>query len=179
MSELSPISDLAVLLDYPGAGFRDALERLRSRLAAEQPLAAAALEPFAAFVAQSSDVGLEEAFVQTFDFNPSCALEIGWHLYGENYKRGEFLVEMRRLMMRLGVAEGTELPDHLGSVLAVLPLLDAGEAAALVRDRIFPALVKIRAAAAGNPYDGVLGTIEVCLKEIVAGKESGVMGEKS
>lgn len=163
MSDMSPIKELAALLAYPGPGFRDSLTRLAARLSVEEPRAAAALEPFTAFAAKSSEADLEEAFIRTFDFNPSCALELGWHLYGENYKRGEFLVELRRLMRRLGVAEGTELPDHLGSVLAVLPLLDAGEAAALVRDKILPALAKMRAAAAGNPYDGVLGTIEVCL----------------
>ena len=38
---------------------------------------------------------LQELYTRTFDWNPDTSLEIGWHLYGENYERGEFLVEVR------------------------------------------------------------------------------------
>ena len=166
MSTLSagPLSELSALLSYPKAGFRDRFESARKSLAAQAPEAAAALEPFAALVAASSDTEMEEAFTQTFDLNPACALEIGWHLYGEEYKRGEFLVEMRRLMRRLGVPEDTELPDHLSHVLAVLPLMEREEARELATEKVLPALAKIRKAAAGHPYDGVLRAIEVFLE---------------
>ncbi|MBI4349946.1 MAG: molecular chaperone TorD family protein [Elusimicrobia bacterium] len=156
-----PAAALAALLEYPGAGFRGALESALGALSAQAPAAAAALEPFAAFAAASSDTELEEAFTHTFDLNPSCALEIGWHLYGENYKRGEFLVEMRRLMRRLEVPEDKELPDHLSHVLAVLPLLETEQARELAEHKLLPALARIRKAAAGRPYDGVLRAIEV------------------
>lgn len=161
---VGPVGELAALLSYPRAGFRDVFERARKILSAEAPAACAALEPFAAFVAGSSDTELEEAYTQTFDLNPACALEIGWHLYGEEYQRGEFLVEMRRLMRRLGVPEDTELPDHLSHVLEVLPLMEKGQARELAARKILPALAKIRKAAAGHPYDGVLRAIEVFLE---------------
>ena len=161
---VGPIGELTALLSYPRAGFRDIFERARKLLSAEAPAACAALEPFAVFVAGSSDTELEEAFTQTFDLNPACALEIGWHLYGEEYKRGEFLVEMRHLMRRLGVPEDTELPDHLSHVLEVLPLMEREPARELATQKILPALAKIRKAAAGHPYDGVLRAIEVFLE---------------
>ena len=166
MSTLSagPIGELSALLSYPKAGFRDRFESALKSLTVAAPAAAAALEPFAAFVAASSDTELEEAFTQTFDLNPACALEIGWHLYGEEYKRGEFLVEMRRLMRRLGVPEDTELPDHLSHVLAVLPLMEREPARELTTQKVLPALAKIRKAAANHPYDGVLRAIEVFLE---------------
>lgn len=156
-----PVAELAALLSYPGAGFRDAFGRARKVLSALAPAAAAALEPFAAFVAASSDTELEEAFTHTFDLNPACALEIGWQLYGDDYKRGEFLVEMRRLMRRLEVPEDKELPDHLSHVLAVLPLMEDEQARELAEQKALPALAKIRKAAAGRPYDCVLQAIEV------------------
>lgn len=159
-----PIGELAALLSYPRAGFRGRFESARRSLSAEAPAAAAALEPFAAFVAASTDEELEEAFTQTFDLNPGCALEIGWHLYGEDYKRGEFLVEMRRLMRRLGVPEDAELPDHLSHVLSVLPLMEREQARELAAQKVLPALAKIRKAAADHPYDGVLRAIEVFLE---------------
>lgn len=158
-----PINDLAALLAYPRPGLRRTLEEARARLAEASPAAAEALDAFAQFVAGKTDPELEEAFTQTFDLNPACALEIGWHLYGEDYKRGEFLVEMRGLMRRLGVPEDAELPDHLAHVLAVLGRLDEAAARALAEEKILPALAKMRKAAAGHPYDGVLRAIEIHL----------------
>ena len=159
-----PLSELAALLSYPKAGFREQFEQARKSLSARAPEAAAALEPFAALVAANSDTDMEEAYTQTFDLNPACALEIGWHLYGEEYKRGEFLVEMRRLMRALGVPEDTELPDHLSHVLAVLPLMEREASRDMINEKVLPALAKIRKAVAGHPYDGVLGAIEVFLE---------------
>ena len=77
------------------------------------------------------DPSRQELYVQTFEFNPACTLELGWHLFGENYERGEFLVRMRDLLRRHGIAESTELPDHLTHVLALVGRLDHEEAAEL------------------------------------------------
>ena len=63
---------------------------------------------------------LEEAFTGTFDVNPACALEVGWHLFGEEYARGMFLVRMREELRKYGLAESSELPDHVSHVLAIV-----------------------------------------------------------
>ena len=55
----------------------------------------------------------QELFIQTFDLSPVCSLEMGWHLFGENYDRGLLLVKMRQLLRLHEIAESTELPDHL------------------------------------------------------------------
>ena len=70
-------------------------------------------------------------------------LEVGWHLYGEDYHRGAFLVRMRGLLREHGVPEETELPDHLTHVLPVLGRLDDARAEALARGYVLPALVKM------------------------------------
>lgn len=160
---MSACAELAGLLAYPREGFKEAFPALSGRLAAEAPEAADALREFGAFVQGRADSELEESFTQTFDLDPTCALEIGWHLYGEDYKRGEFLVEMRRLMRQTGVPEGTELPDHLSHVLAVLSRLDEPEARALA-GKALAALAKMRVAAAGKPYDSALRAVEEHLK---------------
>lgn len=96
---------------------------------------------------------LEELFVQTFEMTRQRALEVGWHLYGEQYKRGEFLVHMRSLLRRYGVAETLELPDHLSHCLLLLPRLDEREAFQFVRSSLRPALERIRQGFEGdNPY---------------------------
>lgn len=155
---------LASLLEYPAPGAARRIEEARAALAAEVPAAAQALAPFADFARGCAPARLEEVFAELFDFNPACAPELGWHLYGEDYKRGAFLVRMRRWMRELGVAEDAELPDHLIHVLEVYSKLPQPQAAELSQTKILPALAKMRAAAAGNPYDFVLAAVEAFVK---------------
>jgi nitrate reductase delta subunit len=135
---------LASLAAYPGQDYRDVL-RLCRELLVPIPEAASWLERFAAQVVPLEQTELEELFTRTFDLNPVCSLEVGWHLFGENYERGEFLVWMRRQLRRFGLPESTELPDHLSHVLALLGRLPAGEADRLLSRSVLPALDKMQA----------------------------------
>ena len=105
------------------------------------------------------DPARQELYVQTFEFNPACTLETGWHLFGENYERGEFLVRMRAELRRHGIAETGELPDHLCHLLPLVGRMEAAEAAQLAREYIQPALAKIRSALKDNPYEPVLALL--------------------
>lgn len=108
---------------------------------------------FADFALAAPLEELEELFVQTFEMTRQRALEIGWHLYGEQYKRGEFLVRMRSLLRRYGIAESLELPDHLSHCLLLLPHLEEREALQFVRSSLRPALERIRQGfEQENPY---------------------------
>jgi nitrate reductase assembly molybdenum cofactor insertion protein NarJ len=102
----------------------------------------------------------QELYVQTFEFNPACTLEIGWHLFGENYERGEFLVRMREQLRRHGIGESTELPDHLTHLLPLIGRMERADAAELAGQFILPALGKIRDALKDNPYRTTLAAIE-------------------
>lgn len=101
----------------------------------------------------------QELYVQTFEFNPAGTLEIGWHLFGENYERGEFLVRMREQLRRHRIAESTELPDHLTHLLPLIACMEHGEAAQFVGEFILPALTKIRSAIHDNAYELVIAGI--------------------
>jgi nitrate reductase molybdenum cofactor assembly chaperone len=105
------------------------------------------------------DPAMQEIYVRTFEFNPACTLEIGWHLFGENYERGEFLVRMRQQLRRHGIAESIELPDHLTHLLPLIACLEHDEAAQLAGEFILPALAKIRSAIEDNPYASVISGI--------------------
>jgi len=147
----------------PGYGVLAAALRYPSR-----PSARAALLAFPGFAGQTR-AGLEELYTRTFDVNPVCSLEIGWHLFGEDYNRGAFLVRARGLLRAHGIAEGTELPDHLESVLLLLDAMEragGGEAGPFARRFVLPALRKMRAGFADgdNPYGAVLERIEEFLR---------------
>jgi nitrate reductase assembly molybdenum cofactor insertion protein NarJ len=102
------------------------------------------------------DPAMQELYVQTFEFNPACTLEIGWHIFGENYERGEFLVRMREQLRRHGITESSELPDHLCHILPLIDRLDPEEAADLVGQFVLPALAKIKDALNGSAYQDLV-----------------------
>jgi nitrate reductase delta subunit len=124
------------------------------------------LEDFPGF-AELAPEELEELYTRTFDINPVCSLETGWHLFGEDYNRGAFLVRMRGSLRAHGIEEGAELPDHLESVLRLLDAMEESDATPLAREFILPALAKMRAplAGTGNPYARVLEEVERLLRE--------------
>jgi nitrate reductase assembly molybdenum cofactor insertion protein NarJ len=135
---------LAGLLAYPGRDFHQRIEACVAALAGTHPAAAERLEPFRAAAAERSVEQLQEMFIRNFDLNPAAALEIGWHLFGEQYERGELLVRMRRLLRRFALPESVELPDHLTHALAVLGRMEGKEADDFAAACIYPALDKMR-----------------------------------
>lgn len=138
---------LAGLLEYPGEDFARRLEECRA-IADDEKLAA-----FVDGVQALSRSALEELYIQTFDFSPNCALDLGWQLFAEDYNRGLFLAKLRGESRRLNLPETGELPDHLPHVLRLLarmPQADAGDFAAACG---LPAVEKILAALdEQNPY---------------------------
>lgn len=162
MKARSPIYDLtASLLVYPGADYADQIERCRQAFAATLPQAEEHLITFAEAISHRSFQVVEELFTTTFELNPLCALEVGWHLFGENYSRGEFLVQMRQALRKYDLPESTELPDHLSHVLPVLGRLGVSESRLFAQQYVLPALDKMLAGLAGkqNPFETLLTAV--------------------
>lgn len=109
----------------------------------------------------------QELFIQTFDLNPICSLEMGWHLFGENYDRGLLLVKMRQLMRAHGLPETTELPDHLTHGIRLLTLMDRAEGAYFAEAIVLPAMEKMLDAIRGkqNPYEHVLEAVRLVIRK--------------
>lgn len=149
---------LAAVLRYPDDGYVKGVERCFERLSGSEPEAAPLLGAFLGQVRECSVEELQALFTATFDLDPVCSLEVGWHLYGERYERGGFLVKMRGELRRLGVTESTELPDHITHALAALDRMEPEEGARFVRACLGPALEKMRAGLEGksNPFENVL-----------------------
>lgn len=114
-----------------------------------------------------SSTDMEELYTRTFDINPIASLEIGWHLYGEAYERGAFLVTMRELLRQHGVPESAELPDHLVHVLQLLGRMDDAERDAFSSMFLFPALKKMLEGfeKQSTPYEHVLRALLLFLKQ--------------
>lgn len=152
---------LAQLLAYPRDSYRRRVENCRRELTVLEPEAAGLIAEFNRATGELSIEELQELFTSTFDLNPVCSLEVGWHLFGEDYARGSFLVYMRGQLRRFELPESTELPDHVTSVLPVLGRLEAEQANDFAAACVVPALRKMLAGVSGrnNPYENLLGAI--------------------
>ncbi len=124
---------LARLFEYPDESY---VQRCRE----------AGLTEFTDKMAKLTEAGIQELFISTFDWNPATTLDMGWHLYGEQYERGEFLVRMRGELRRHGIAESAELPDHLTHTLRLLGRMDDNDAEKFAREFTAPAIAKLLAA---------------------------------
>ena len=109
--------------------------------------------------------GIQELFTSTFDWNPSTSLDLSWHLYGEQYARGEFLVTMRRTLREHGIAETRKLPDHLTHVLALMSMLEPDAAESAAREYAAPAVAKLVAALeqAQSPFAAPMRAVRAAL----------------
>ena len=173
---------MAAVLAYPHFDYPERLSRLRAVLAAapgDPDARDRAGELLDRFMAATSGFGVaeyEELYTRTFDINPIASLEVGWHLFGETYERGAFMVAMREQLRHCGVEESAELPDHITHVLAAVGRMPADVAYRLVSPRIQMAVEKMLAGFEGkdNPYRDVMAALNEMITErtpIHAGSE--------
>jgi nitrate reductase molybdenum cofactor assembly chaperone NarJ/NarW len=165
MSTLSIYDGLAAILMYPEADYAD---RVRDAVLAAPPEIAWMLQQFAEQIDGRDTLQLQELFTVTFDLNPVCSLELGWHLFGENYDRGLLLVKLRQLLAGHGVSEHGELPDHLASVLRLLARMDESSRRDFAIAIVLPAIGKMLDAFRDkqNPYQKVLEATKTQLRSL-------------
>ncbi len=113
-------------------------------------------------------IELQELYAQSFDLNPNCALEIGYHLFGEDYKRGEFLANLREAENAFELGQERQLPDYLPVLLRLLVRLDDDELrGALAGYCLIPGLKKIIAAFKDqNPFVELIKAVLAALEEV-------------
>jgi len=159
---------LAGLFEYPDRGDYDKrLDECTDVLAGDYSDAAALLRPLRESIGEKSPAEIEEMYTRTFDINPVCTLEIGWHIYGEDYARGEFLVKMRQELRDKNLPESKELPDHMTHVLSLLGRLEGEQADDLAARYLLPGLDKMLAGMSekGSPYLPVLETVAKVIRK--------------
>jgi nitrate reductase assembly molybdenum cofactor insertion protein NarJ len=123
MDDLAKYKLFAPLVAYPDTGMSTAVDACRGMLRLYCPAAEGTLEPFAQWVASTPLHDQEEVYTRTFHIQAICYLDLGFVIFGEDYKRGEFLVNMKREQAQARNECGDELPDNLVNVLNLLPLL--------------------------------------------------------
>jgi len=169
---------LVEFLEYPNEGYGSRPEECIRVLKDSEAGVASTFAPFRDAAREMTTEQLQELYTRTFDINPVCTLEVGWHVYGEDYARGALLVKMKQQLRDHDLPESRELPDHLTHVLALLARLQGEEADGLASRYVLPALGKMLGGMSDvdNPYKAVLEAIDQSVRshfkvEIVAPRE--------
>jgi nitrate reductase delta subunit len=167
----------AHLLEYPTPALArqaqeciDLLQSVASTAASPvSSQAADSLERFRCFAEQAPATRIQELYTGTFDLQAVCYPYVGYHLFGESYKRGMFMARLNEGYQERGYSAVNELPDHVAVVLRFLASASAGDfSQALLRDGLIPTLDKMGQAfgnPGANPYAEVICALLLVLRD--------------
>lgn len=132
---------LACLFDFPQAEFVVRGQELLGFLRKNYPNAADEVGHFLDGIAKKT-LDQQELYTRTFDVQSITTLDIGYVLFGDDYKRAELLSNLTREHKQVENDCRGELADHLPNVLRLMPLLsDSGLVNELVSEILVPALM--------------------------------------
>ena len=162
---MSVYSLFATILDYPGHSITKLVGDCVDELAAGAPDASAELVDFQTAIAQKSLSQLQEIYTGAFDLRPDCTPNLGYHVFGDDARRGVFLAELKERMEARGMDLGVELPDHITFILHYLDLVEE-ERPVVIADCLLPSLSKMLEVLrnSGNPYEHALRALLTLLR---------------
>jgi len=129
------------LFSFPRQGFSDYTIEVLEYLKEHYPNMAIEFEPFVEYTKNTSMLEQEELYTRSFEVQAITTLEVGYLLFGEDYKRGALLVNLNRELREYGIELDGELSDHLPYVLRLLSKITNNEYRdELVKKIIAPAM---------------------------------------
>lgn len=120
MDRLSHYTLLAELFKYPEPGFLERVLECQAFLDKNYPEAGKEMEVFTSYIHHSDCDKREELYTKTFDVQPICYLDLGYVIFGEDYKRGAFLLHMQGEQRKHNNECGTDLPDNITNVFTLM-----------------------------------------------------------
>lgn len=164
---MSVYRSFARVLDYPGCEMPEQLNQCASELRELMPECQEGVRRFQELHRELGTARLQEIYTSVFDMQSECTLNLSYHLFGEDQRRGLFLAKLKELYQQAGVDPGNELPDHLCLMLRYLTAhAEAAEKHDLIADCLVPAVSKIRGGLdeVANPYGHLLDALLLWLK---------------
>lgn len=144
VQRLQKYSILAGLFDYPDQKTDDLIRLTNDLLHANNPAATTTFLQFQQTILGMDLHSREEYFINTFEVEALISMDLGYILFGEDYKRGNFLAMMQQEQISADNDLGSELADHLPNVMRLLPLMSEQEVAEeLAYSIILPAIREI------------------------------------
>ncbi len=142
--ELNHYKQIAEIFDYPGDSYTEQLLATNKFLVTNYPEAATEIQPFTAYMSGIDKLDQQELFIRSFDVQSLTTLDLGYVLFGDDYKRGELLVNLNREHRAVDNDCGHELADYLPNVLRLIPKLqDDSFKLEFIEKIVAPALIKM------------------------------------
>jgi nitrate reductase assembly molybdenum cofactor insertion protein NarJ len=124
MTMRNTYSIFADVFRYPESNYPETLDHVSEYVITKWPVAAAEFQRFSSYMKNISEDQREELYTKTFDVQPICYLDLGYVIFGEDYKRGAFLLHMQEEQKKLNNDCGSDLPDHLSNMLTLMDITE-------------------------------------------------------
>lgn len=111
---------LASVFDFPRDDYRSHVERAIVCIKDNYPDAAVDLSEFLEGIPLEI-LACQELYTRTFDVQSITTLDVGYVLFGDDYKRAELLSNLTRTHVLGGTDRKGELADHLPNILRLMP----------------------------------------------------------
>jgi len=143
--QLLDYNKIATLFVFPSdQDYVDKVRNVQKYFNKTLPETGKTLQSFTKVIGSVSRIELEDLYVRTFEVQSITTLDIGYIVFGDDYKRGELLVNLNKEHKKYGIDCGSELADNLSNVLKLLNVLEDMELRNdLVNKIIVPALIKM------------------------------------
>jgi len=122
MKNVNQYQALAELFKYPESDAPQLVQACQDLLDKHYPEAGSMLKMFSEKYAELNSDAREELYTKTFDVQPICYLDFGYVIFGEDYKRGSFLLHMQQEQRKINRECSPELPDNMYHMLNLLPV---------------------------------------------------------
>ena len=158
---------LGDVLDYPRGPLLQEINPRIARVASEYSEAAGLLAEFRCAVEDLPLGKLEEIYTSSFDLRAESSLYLGYHLFGEDWKRSALMARLKGWYKSKNFDCGTEMPDHLSVVLRFLGQYpDDPDAQEFSTECLLPAVTRIIAGLQdqGGPYAAALHSLLVIVQ---------------
>jgi nitrate reductase delta subunit len=159
----------AEILEYPTYSLYECFDECLSFLLGRDSEAADLLRKSEPVLAPMPLTQMQEIYTRTFDLQPACYPYVGYHLFGEDYRRGLFMSGLKRHYLSSGFSTDKELPDHLAVMLRFLAQSPQDkENDGLLHECLILALEKMLARGVrkgDNPYGTILKALLFTLQK--------------
>ncbi len=118
---------LAPLFEYPQAGFPERVDDIKDYLDGRYADAAIELGRFADLLPADDLEAMQELFTRSFDVQAATTLDVGYVLFGDDYKRGILLANLNREHRAANIDTGTELGDYIPNLLRLMAVIEDEE----------------------------------------------------
>ena len=120
MNKLNHYKILADIFRYPDEKLGSRMKDFLSLVSEQFPEQAEKVNHILDTFSKMTILQQQEYYMKTFDVQAVCYLDIGYVLFGEDYKRAQLLVNLQTEHKVAGIDCGSELGDHLPNVLMLL-----------------------------------------------------------